>query len=152
MSQAFVVELEEQPIELCNLLKLLDLVESGGQAKMLIADGYVALNGEICLQKRKKVYAGDTVEFDGQLFQIAEFSGERSEDHAQEAGYFEDQEGYEGNTVEHQQVPEVIEEPKATTPTNNKASSKEKKADKKPAAKSAKTKDKKTGRKPISFG
>ena len=55
MSQAFVVELEEQPIELCNLLKLLDLVESGGQAKMLIADGYVALNGEICLQKRQKV-------------------------------------------------------------------------------------------------
>ncbi|MDE3273237.1 RNA-binding S4 domain-containing protein [Pseudoalteromonas sp. G4] len=152
MSQAFVVELEEQPIELCNLLKLLDLVESGGQAKMLIADGYVALNGEICLLKRKKVYAGDTVEFDGQLFQIAEFSGERSEDDAQEADYFEDEDGYEDNAVEYLQVPEVIEEPKVTTLVNNQSPAKAKKTDKKPAAKSAKTKDKKTGRKPISFG
>jgi ribosome-associated protein len=54
MSDAYIVELEEQPIELCNLLKLLNLVESGGQAKMLIAEGYVGLNGELCLQKRKK--------------------------------------------------------------------------------------------------
>ncbi|WP_394228341.1 RNA-binding S4 domain-containing protein [Pseudoalteromonas spongiae] len=151
MSQAFVVELEEQPIELCNLLKLLDLVESGGQAKMLIADGYVALNGEICLQKRKKVYAGDTVEFDSQLFQVSEFSGESTENDNQGSESFEDD--YQGDdAVEYQLVPEVIEEPKAATPTNYPSPSKAKKADKKPAAKSAKTKDKKTGRKPISFG
>ncbi|MCF6458423.1 RNA-binding S4 domain-containing protein [Pseudoalteromonas sp. MMG024] len=150
MSQAFVVELEEQPIELCNLLKLLDLVESGGQAKMLIADGYVALNGEICLQKRKKVYAGDTVEFDGQLFQIAEFSGESPESHYQENESFED-DVQDDDAAEYQPVTEA---PKATTPANNQPPSKAKKADKKPAAKSAKAKDKdkKTGRKPISFG
>ncbi|WP_372771090.1 RNA-binding S4 domain-containing protein [Pseudoalteromonas sp.] len=147
MSQAFVVELEEQPIELCNLLKLLDLVESGGQAKMLIADGYVALNGEICLQKRKKVYAGDTVEFDGQLFQVAEFSGESTESDYQESESFEDD--YQDDAAEYQPV---TEEPKAATPANNPSPSKAKKTDKKPAAKSAKTKDKKTGRKPISFG
>lgn len=148
MSQAFVVELEEQPIELCNLLKLLDLVESGGQAKMLIADGYVALNGEICLQKRKKVYAGDTVEFDGQLFQVAEFSGESAENDYQESESFE-------NDVQDDDAAEylsVTEAPKAATPANNQPPSKAKKADNKPAAKSAKTKDKKTGRKPISFG
>lgn len=148
MSQAFVVELEEQPIELCNLLKLLDLVESGGQAKMLIADGYVALNGEICLQKRKKVYAGDTVEFDGQLFQVAEFSGEIPESHYQENESFED-DVQDDDAAEYQPVTEA---PKATTPANNQPPSKAKKADKKPAAKSAKAKDKKTGRKPISFG
>lgn len=147
MSQAFVVELEEQPIELCNLLKLLDLVESGGQAKMLIADGYVALNGEICLQKRKKVYAGDTVEFDGQLFQVAEFSGESTESDYQESESFEDD--YQDDAAEYQPV---TEEPKAATPANNQPPVKAKKTDKKPAAKSAKTKDKKTGRKPISFG
>ncbi len=151
MSQAFVVELEEQPIELCNLLKLLDLVESGGQAKMLIADGYVALNGEICLQKRKKVYAGDTVEFDGQLFQVAEFSGESTESDYQDSESFED-DYHDDDATEYQPVPEVIEEPKVATPVNNQPPSKAKKADKKPAAKSAKTKDKKTGRKPISFG
>ena len=148
MSQAFVVELEEQPIELCNLLKLLDLVESGGQAKMLIADGYVALNGEICLQKRKKVYAGDTVEFDGQLFQVAEFSGESAEDDHQENASFED-DVQDDDEAEHQPV---TESPKTATPVNNQSPSKAKKADKKPAAKSAKAKDKKTGRKPISFG
>ncbi|MFH6953042.1 RNA-binding S4 domain-containing protein [Pseudoalteromonas sp. XMcav1-K] len=151
MSQAFVVELEEQPIELCNLLKLLDLVESGGQAKMLIADGYVALNGEICLQKRKKVYAGDTVEFDGQLFQVAEFSGESAESDYQESESFEN-DVQDDDAVEYQPVPEVIEEPKVATPANNQPPSKTKKTDKKPAAKSAKAKDKKTGRKPISFG
>ncbi|WP_105171102.1 RNA-binding S4 domain-containing protein [Pseudoalteromonas sp. T1lg24] len=148
MSQAFVVELEEQPIELCNLLKLLDLVESGGQAKMLIADGYVALNGEICLQKRKKVYAGDTVEFDGQLFQVAEFSGESAESDYQDNESFED-DYQDDDAVEHQPV---TESPKAATPANNLSPSKAKKADKKPAAKNAKAKDKKTGRKPISFG
>ena len=148
MSQAFVVELEEQPIELCNLLKLLDLVESGGQAKMLIADGYVALNGEICLQKRKKVYAGDTVEFDGQLFQVAEFSGESTESDDQESESFEDD--YQDDDAAECQP--VTESPKAATPANNQPSAKAKKTDKKPAAKNAKTKDKKTGRKPISFG
>lgn len=148
MSQAFVVELEEQPIELCNLLKLLDLVESGGQAKMLIADGYVALNGEICLQKRKKVYAGDTVEFDGQLFQVAEFTGESTETDYQDNESFEDD--YQcDDAAEYQPVTEA---PKAVTPANNPSPAKAKKADKKPAAKSAKAKDKKTGRKPISFG
>ena len=148
MSQAFVVELEEQPIELCNLLKLLDLVESGGQAKMLIADGYVALNGEICLQKRKKVYAGDTVEFDGQLFQVAEFSGESTEGDYQESDSFEN-DVQDDDAVEYQPVTEPS---KAATLANNPSPAKAKKTDKKPAAKNAKTKDKKTGRKPISFG
>lgn len=148
MSQAFVVELEEQPIELCNLLKLLDIVESGGQAKMLIADGYVALNGEICLLKRKKVYAGDTVEFDGQLFQVAEFSGESTESDYQDSESFKD-DYQDDDAVEYQPV---TESPKAAAPVYNQPPSKAKKADKKPAAKSAKAKDKKTGRKPISFG
>lgn len=148
MSQAFIVELEAQPIELCNLLKLLDLVESGGQAKMLIADGYVALNGDICLQKRKKVYAGDTVEFDGQLFQIAELSAEIDENVSQETESFEDDD-QENDAVEYQQVDEA---PKPVASAHNSVSTKAKKTDKKPATKNAKAKDKKTGRKPISFG
>ena len=51
------IELEEEPIELCNLLKVLDLAETGGQAKMLIGEGYVAINNEVCTVKRKKLYA-----------------------------------------------------------------------------------------------
>ncbi|MBQ4851668.1 RNA-binding S4 domain-containing protein [Pseudoalteromonas sp. MMG012] len=59
------VELEEEPIELCNLLKVLDLVETGGQAKMLIGEGYIAVNNEVCTIKRKKMYSGDSLHFDG---------------------------------------------------------------------------------------
>ncbi|TMO66775.1 ribosome-associated protein [Pseudoalteromonas aurantia] len=59
------VELEEEPIELCNLLKVLDLVETGGQAKMLIGEGYIAVNDAICTVKRKKMYSGDNLHFDG---------------------------------------------------------------------------------------
>ena len=65
-----IIELEEEPIELCKLLKVLDLVEGGGQAKMLIADGYIGLNNETCLQKRKKIYGGDLLHFDGETFEI----------------------------------------------------------------------------------
>ncbi|BBN80128.1 hypothetical protein PA25_01130 [Pseudoalteromonas sp. A25] len=64
------IELEEEPIELCNLLKVLDLAETGGQAKMLISEGYVAVNHELCTVKRKKLYAGDTLEFDGEHYQL----------------------------------------------------------------------------------
>ncbi len=64
------VELEQEPIELCKLLQILDLVDGGGQAKMLISEGYVGLNGEICTQKRKKIFGGDLLEFNGALFQI----------------------------------------------------------------------------------
>ena len=134
MSNAFIVELEEQPIELCNLLKLLDLVESGGQAKMLIAEGYVGLNGELCLQKRKKVFAGDTVEFDGQLYQIALLSEDEAELQPEPNNFVE-------NTVTTEQA-----EPEAKP----QATSKPAKAN--PAKTKQKPKDKKTGRKPISFG
>lgn len=69
MSDEFIdfieVELEEEPIELCNLLKVLDFAETGGQAKMLIGEGYVAVNNELCTVKRKKMYSGDCLHFDG---------------------------------------------------------------------------------------
>ena len=64
------VELEEEPIELCNLLQILDLADSGGQAKNLIGEGYVGLNDEVCTQKRRKVFGGDVLNFGGDLYQI----------------------------------------------------------------------------------
>ncbi|OHU85963.1 MULTISPECIES: RNA-binding S4 domain-containing protein [Pseudoalteromonas] len=64
------IELEEEPIELCNLLKVLDLAETGGQAKMLIGEGYVAVNDALCTVKRKKLYSGDTLSFDGESYRL----------------------------------------------------------------------------------
>jgi len=52
-----------QFIELNKLLKILNLVESGGQANMVITEGEVQLNGTTETRKRKKLFSGDVVEF-----------------------------------------------------------------------------------------
>ncbi len=57
-------------IELVKLLKLLNLVGSGGEAKIRITDGEVLYNGEVETRKRKKLYSGDVVEFDGHEIKI----------------------------------------------------------------------------------
>ncbi|MDQ7045560.1 MAG: RNA-binding S4 domain-containing protein [Sulfurimonas sp.] len=55
-------ELKDDYIELFKLLKVLDLVDSGAQAKHLIAEGYVNRNGEQEFRKRAKIIAGDIIE------------------------------------------------------------------------------------------
>ncbi len=64
------IEINQEPIELYKLLKFEGLVESGARAKTVIADGAVRLNGAIETQKRKKVMAGDVVEFAEQEFEV----------------------------------------------------------------------------------
>jgi ribosome-associated protein len=54
-------KLENEYIELYKLLKVLDLVDSGGQAKMLVAEGYVLRNGETETRKRAKIRAGEVL-------------------------------------------------------------------------------------------
>ena len=54
-------ELQDDYIELFKLLKVLDLVDSGAQAKMIVADGYVLRNGAVELRKRAKIIAGDVL-------------------------------------------------------------------------------------------
>ena len=51
-------------IELCNLLKVTGLCESGGLAKVLIGEGLVKVDGNIELRKRCKIRQGQVVEFD----------------------------------------------------------------------------------------
>ncbi len=53
-------------IRLDHFLKLMKLVESGGQAKYIIQSGLVTLNGETCTARRKKLIDGDLVVFDSQ--------------------------------------------------------------------------------------
>lgn len=52
-------------IKLEALLKFAALCSSGGEAKNVINDGLVSVNGEVCTMRGKKVRAGDTVSFDG---------------------------------------------------------------------------------------
>ncbi len=52
-------------IRLDALLKLCAFAESGGHAKMMIQNGQVAVNGEICTMRGKKIRPNDTVTVDG---------------------------------------------------------------------------------------
>ena len=54
-----VYHLKEEYIELFKLIKFLDLVDSGAEAKMIIADAHVVRNGEIEMRKRAKIRKGD---------------------------------------------------------------------------------------------
>jgi ribosome-associated protein len=64
------IEISEQPIPLCQLLKIANLVSGGGEAKIVISEGYVLLNNAVEYQKRKKVYEDDIVEFNGDVIQV----------------------------------------------------------------------------------
>jgi ribosome-associated protein len=65
-----IIEISEQPIPLCQLLKIANLVSGGGEAKVVISEGYVLLNNEVEYQKRKKVYEDDIVQFNGDVIQV----------------------------------------------------------------------------------
>ncbi|TKG93417.1 RNA-binding S4 domain-containing protein [Puteibacter caeruleilacunae] len=61
-------QLTEEYIELIRLLKLIRIAESGGQAKLMVEDGMVTLNGEVEFRKRAKLRKGDIIEiFDQQI-------------------------------------------------------------------------------------
>ncbi len=60
------VLINTQPIELCKLLKIANLVSGGGEAKIVISQGLVKLNGHDEFQKRKKVLDGDIIELNGE--------------------------------------------------------------------------------------
>ena len=59
-------KLEGEYIELIKLLKVMRISESGGQAKMMVDDGLVKLNGETEYRKRAKLRTGDTISVFGQ--------------------------------------------------------------------------------------
>ena len=51
-------------IKLDSLLKFSALVGTGGEAKYVIGEGMVKVNGEVCTMRGKKIYPGDKVDFD----------------------------------------------------------------------------------------
>lgn len=60
-----------EPVELYKILKLENLAGSGGEAKAMVADGLVRVNGAVETRKRKKILSGDIIEFAGQKMQVA---------------------------------------------------------------------------------
>lgn len=65
-----IIKLREEYIKLGQALKAAGFVESGVEAKMVILDGLVKVNGKPELQRGKKLVDGDMVEFEGNTIKI----------------------------------------------------------------------------------
>ena len=76
------VEISREPIELYKILKFESMVGSGGEAKAAVAAGHVIVNGNVETQKRKKIMAGDTIEFAEEKIriQLSPNSGQKNHD------------------------------------------------------------------------
>jgi len=64
------VVLNKEPVELHKILKFEGLAPSGGVAKMAIESGDVIVNGVVETRKRKKMVAGDVIEFNGEKIRL----------------------------------------------------------------------------------
>lgn len=64
------VDITKEPVELFKILKFEGLVNTDGEAKLLIGDGQVRVNGVVETQRRKKIVDGDIIEFRGEHLQI----------------------------------------------------------------------------------
>ena len=65
------IEITTPYIELDSFLKFAGVCYTGGEAKIAIKEGCVAVNGEICTMRKKKLYDGDVVEIDEQTFAVS---------------------------------------------------------------------------------
>ena len=64
------IKIRDEFIKLGQLLKLAGLVESGVDAKFVIQDGLVKVNGQVCLMRGKKLHKDDLVEFEGLQYKV----------------------------------------------------------------------------------
>ena len=64
------IKIETEFIKLEQLMKYASMVQTGGEAKMLISQELVLVNGEICTQRGRKIRPGDEVEFDGEVYKV----------------------------------------------------------------------------------
>ena len=65
-----ILEITTENIKLDSALKLASIVSTGGQAKMLIQDELIKVNGEICTVRGKKLHDGDSIEFERTVYTI----------------------------------------------------------------------------------
>ncbi|MGH1471097.1 MAG: RNA-binding S4 domain-containing protein [Cellvibrionaceae bacterium] len=62
--------INKEPVELFKILKFEGLTSTGGEAKLLIGDGQVLVNGEVETRKSRKMVAGDTITFANETFTL----------------------------------------------------------------------------------
>ena len=66
------IAIETEYIKLDSLLKFAAVVGTGGEAKYVIGEGMVNVNGEVCTMRGKKLRPGDRVSFQGLDFEIVQ--------------------------------------------------------------------------------
>ncbi len=74
--EKIIAELESEFVELYKILKFEGLAESGGDAKHAISEGLVSVNGEVETRKRKKIRAGDQIDFIDHHIEVIDKPGE----------------------------------------------------------------------------
>ena len=65
-----VIHIRDEFIKLGQAMKLADLVSDGVEAKYVISDGLVKVNGEVDTRRGRKVYVCDTISYNGQDVQV----------------------------------------------------------------------------------
>ncbi|EGR7951841.1 RNA-binding S4 domain-containing protein [Vibrio vulnificus] len=160
--EAIGVEVSVQPIELYKVFKIANLVSGGGEAKHVIAEGYVAVNGELETRKRRKMYDGDFFEFNQEYYVVVCDAPVTEPETEQEKAEKKTQKQAQAARKEKSRQ-RKNDKPKGTGPksTGRKAAHKERKAQKEALSQSAKksqkaekpqaTRDPKSGRNSIDF-
>lgn len=64
------IEITTEYIKLQDLLKLAGLTYTGGEAKVMVQEGLVTVNGEVCTMRGRKIRPGDIVEFEGKTLEV----------------------------------------------------------------------------------
>ena len=64
------IKIDSEFIRLDALLKLANAVMTGGHAKIVIQEGDVKVNGEVCTARGKKIHPGESVEFDRIIYEV----------------------------------------------------------------------------------
>lgn len=65
-----VIKINEEFIRLQDLIKYAGVVPTGGQAKYLIQNGEIKVNGEVCTMRGKKMRNGDTAQFEEKIIEV----------------------------------------------------------------------------------
>ncbi|MCH5201577.1 MAG: RNA-binding S4 domain-containing protein [Oscillospiraceae bacterium] len=73
MENKEIIFIETEFIRLQDLLKFSGMTDTGGQAKYLIQDGYVMVNGEVCTMRGKKLRSGDSVTLDNKTLEVRNY-------------------------------------------------------------------------------
>ena len=66
-----IIRITTEFIKLQDLLKFASLVSTGGEAKIVVTEGEVSVNGAVCTQRGKKIRPGDAVSYRGKTITVA---------------------------------------------------------------------------------